>query len=83
MGWFMRGASGVVTDDGARDTDEFIKTQAPVYTKYISSGIRSGRLKLVVKILKKTLYSLKTIYPSDDGNYYPSRRLRFVIIINR
>ena len=46
MGWLVRGTVGVVTNAGARDTDELIKIQAPVYTKYISRGIRPGRLRL-------------------------------------
>jgi len=46
MGWLVNGAVGVVTNAGARDTDELIKIQAPVYTKYISRGIRPGRLRL-------------------------------------
>ncbi len=45
MGWLTRGAVGVVTNAGARDTDELIKVGAPVYTRYISRGIRPGRLK--------------------------------------
>ncbi len=46
MGWLKRGAVGVVTNAGARDTDELILIKAPVYTKYISRGIRPGRLRL-------------------------------------
>jgi regulator of RNase E activity RraA len=35
----------VVTNGGARDTDELIKQRVPVYSKKISRGIRPGRLE--------------------------------------
>ncbi len=46
LGWITRGAVGVVTNGGARDTDELIKERVPVYCKKISRGIRPGRLEL-------------------------------------
>lgn len=46
LDWMIRGAVGTVTNAGARDTDEIIKVGYPVYTKYISRGIRPGRLRL-------------------------------------
>jgi regulator of RNase E activity RraA len=46
LGWITRGAAGVVTNGGARDTDELIKQRVPVYSKKISRGIRPGRLEL-------------------------------------
>jgi 4-hydroxy-4-methyl-2-oxoglutarate aldolase len=46
LGWIARGAAGVVTNGGCRDTDELIKEQVPVYSKKISRGIRPGRLEL-------------------------------------
>ena len=46
LGWITRGAVGVVTNGGARDTDELIKQRVPVYSKKISRGIRPGRLEL-------------------------------------
>jgi 4-hydroxy-4-methyl-2-oxoglutarate aldolase len=36
----------VVTNGGARDTDELIKQGVPVYCRKISRGIRPGRLEL-------------------------------------
>lgn len=46
QGWINAGAVGVVTNGGARDTDELIKQRVPVYSKKISRGIRPGRLEL-------------------------------------
>lgn len=46
LSWVLRGAVGVVTNGGARDTDEIIKQQIPVYCKYTGKGIRPGRLEL-------------------------------------
>jgi len=42
--WINLGASGVVTNGGARDTDELIKQKVPVYNQYIGRGIRPGRI---------------------------------------
>ncbi|TVX98585.1 RraA family protein [Paenibacillus cremeus] len=44
FGWINRGARGVVTNGGARDTDEIIKQKLPVYCSYIGRGIRPGRI---------------------------------------
>jgi regulator of RNase E activity RraA len=46
LGWMNRGAAGVVTNGGARDTDELIKQRCPVYCRYISRGFKPGRLEL-------------------------------------
>ena len=46
LNWITRGAVGVVTNGGARDTDELIKQGVPVYSRKISRGIRPGRLEL-------------------------------------
>ncbi len=45
LGWLNAGAVGVVTNAGARDTDELIKQKCPVYSRYISKPIRPGRLE--------------------------------------
>jgi len=45
QGWINAGARGIVTNGGARDTDELIKQQVPVYSKRIARGIRPGRLE--------------------------------------
>jgi regulator of RNase E activity RraA len=43
LGWKARGAVGVVTSGGARDTDEIIKQKVPLYLRRITRGIRPGR----------------------------------------
>ena len=45
LSWLNAGAVGVVTNAGARDTDELIKQKCPVYLRYISKPIRPGRLE--------------------------------------
>jgi len=46
LSWIAAGARGAVTNGGARDTDELIKEQVPVYSRGVSRGIRPGRLEL-------------------------------------
>ena len=46
LSWLAAGAVGAVTNGGARDTDELIKTRVPVYSMGVSRGIRPGRLEL-------------------------------------
>jgi 4-hydroxy-4-methyl-2-oxoglutarate aldolase len=43
MGWKVRGCVGVVTSATARDTDEIITEQIPLYFKKPGRGIRPGR----------------------------------------
>ncbi len=43
--WKSLGMAGVVTNAGARDTDELILQQVPVYSAYISHGTRPGRIE--------------------------------------
>jgi len=43
MGWKLAGAVGVVTDATARDTDEIITEQVPLYLRRAGRGIRPGR----------------------------------------
>ncbi len=43
MLWKTRGAVGVVTSGGARDTDEIIKEKIPLYFRGAGRGIRPGR----------------------------------------
>lgn len=45
LAWIAAGAVGVVTNGGARDTDELIKQKVPVYCRYISRTIRPGRVE--------------------------------------
>jgi len=46
LAWLNAGAIGVVTNGGARDTDELIKQRCPVYSRYVSRGFKPGRLEL-------------------------------------
>ena len=46
LGWMNKGAVGVVTNGGARDTDELIKQRCPVYSRFISRGFNPGRIEL-------------------------------------
>lgn len=43
MAWKLAGAVGVVTDATARDTDEIITEQVPLYLRKPGRGIRPGR----------------------------------------
>ena len=43
LSWKIRGARGVVTSGGARDTDEIIKEKIPLYYRRPGRGIRPGR----------------------------------------
>jgi regulator of RNase E activity RraA len=45
LAWIAAGAVGVLTNGGARDTDELIKQQVPVYCRYTARGIRPGRVE--------------------------------------
>ena len=44
--WIAAGAVGIVTNGGARDTDELIKQRVPVYSRRVTQSIRPGRLEL-------------------------------------
>jgi len=46
LGWYRSGAVGVVTDAGARDTDEVGLEGVPLYLRKKSRGIRPGRNEL-------------------------------------
>lgn len=46
MNWAARGAVGVITDAGARDTDEVAIEKVPLYLRKKSRGIRPGRNEL-------------------------------------
>jgi len=46
LGWHKLGAVGVVTDAGARDTDEVAIEKVPLYLRKHSRGIRPGRNEL-------------------------------------
>jgi 4-hydroxy-4-methyl-2-oxoglutarate aldolase len=45
LAWMNAGAVGVVTNGGARDTDELIKQHCPVYSRYVSRGFNIGRIE--------------------------------------
>ncbi len=44
MSWLARGAVGVVSNSGARDTDELIKQKVPVYCRGVSRGTQPNRV---------------------------------------
>jgi len=46
LSWYKSGAVGVVTDAGARDTDEVAMEQVPLYLRSKGRGIRPGRNEL-------------------------------------
>jgi len=46
MSWLAKGAVGIVTDSGVRDTDEIIKQRIPLYCDGVSRGIIPGRVEL-------------------------------------
>ena len=46
LAWHMSGAVGVVTDAGARDTDEIAIERVPLYLRKKGRGIRPGRNEL-------------------------------------
>ncbi|MFB6135851.1 MAG: RraA family protein [Halobacteriaceae archaeon] len=46
LSWRDAGAVGVVTNGGARDTDEILRQGLPVYTRHVNKTIRPGRLEL-------------------------------------
>jgi regulator of RNase E activity RraA len=43
MGWKVRGAVGIVTSATARDTDEIITEEVPLYLRHVGRGIRPWR----------------------------------------
>ncbi|HBY61156.1 MAG TPA: dimethylmenaquinone methyltransferase [Solibacterales bacterium] len=43
LGWKQKGAAGVITTGGARDTDEIILQKVPLYFRKPGRGIRPGR----------------------------------------
>jgi regulator of RNase E activity RraA len=43
LNWYRLGAAGVVTDAGARDTDEIGLEGVPLYLRHKGRGIRPGR----------------------------------------
>jgi 4-hydroxy-4-methyl-2-oxoglutarate aldolase len=46
LAWHKLGAVGVVTDAGARDTDEIAIEKVPLYLRHKGRGIRPGRNEL-------------------------------------
>jgi 4-hydroxy-4-methyl-2-oxoglutarate aldolase len=46
MDWVSRGCVGVITDSSARDTDEIIAINIPLYMRQVGRGIRPGRNEL-------------------------------------
>jgi regulator of RNase E activity RraA len=46
ISWRQKGAVGVVTNNGPRDTDEIIAMRFPVYSKKVNYGTNMGRVEL-------------------------------------
>jgi 4-hydroxy-4-methyl-2-oxoglutarate aldolase len=75
LGWAEKGVIGVVTNAGARDTDEIIKVKRiPVYCKdaYSTRGVRPGRLiaesyNFPVSVAGVTVYPGDVIVADGDG----------------
>jgi 4-hydroxy-4-methyl-2-oxoglutarate aldolase len=72
LAWIAAGAVGVVTNGGARDTDELIKQGVPVYCRYTARGIRPGRVEfdaeqVPVNIGGATVRPGDTIVADGDG----------------
>lgn len=44
--WILKGAVGIVTNGGCRDTDELIRQRVPVYSHHLEKPIRPFRLEL-------------------------------------
>ena len=82
LGWAERGVVGVVTNAGARDTDEIVKVKKiPVYTRngYSTRGIRPGRLlaesyNFPVNCGGVTVYPGDVIVADGDGVIVVPRR---------
>jgi len=64
LSWFNAGAVGVVTNGGARDTDEIIKQGHPVYTPDINKTIRPGRLEFDAEQMPVNVGGVK-VEPDD------------------
>jgi len=75
LGWAEKGVVGVVTNAGARDTDEIVKVKRPaVYCKdgYSTRGVRPGRLiaesfNFPVSVGGVTVYPGDVIVADGDG----------------
>jgi regulator of RNase E activity RraA len=75
LGWAEKGVIGVVTNAGARDTDEIIKVKRiPVYCKdaYSTRGVRPGRLiaesyNFPVSVAGVAVYPGDVIVADGDG----------------
>jgi regulator of RNase E activity RraA len=75
LGWAEKGVIGVVTNAGARDTDEIVKVKRPaVYCKdaYSTRGVRPGRLiaesfNFPVSVGGVTVYPGDVIVSDGDG----------------
>ncbi|MGC9343056.1 MAG: RraA family protein, partial [Bacteroidales bacterium] len=66
MIWVTKGAVGIVSNGGIRDTDEVIKQQIPVYLNVAKRGrgIRPGRNELE-SVNKPVVIGGVTIFPGD------------------
>lgn len=64
--WVSKGAAGVVSNGGIRDTDEIIKQKIPVYLNYMQRGrgIRPGRNE-IESVMKPVTVGGVLINPGD------------------
>jgi len=64
MGWKARGCVGVVTSASARDTDEIITQQVPLYLKHVGRGISPGR-NLIESVNRPVVVGGVLVMPGD------------------
>jgi regulator of RNase E activity RraA len=64
LAWFQKGAVGIVTSGGVRDTDEVAKQRIPVYLKKFGRGIRPGRNE-IESVNKPIEIGGVLVYPGD------------------
>jgi 4-hydroxy-4-methyl-2-oxoglutarate aldolase len=65
--WKLKGAVGVVTSGGARDTDEVIKEKMPLYLRRLGRGIRPGRNEIESVNRPVTIGGALVVVADGDG----------------
>jgi 4-hydroxy-4-methyl-2-oxoglutarate aldolase len=60
----IKGARGIVTNGGVRDTDELILQKVPFWSRIISQGMDQGRIKFDAKGIPVNVAGV-TVYPGD------------------
>jgi 4-hydroxy-4-methyl-2-oxoglutarate aldolase len=64
MAWKLKGCVGVVTSATARDTDEIITEQIPLYFRHVGRGIRPGRNE-IESVNRPVVCGGVTVRPGD------------------